>query len=86
MKTRIATFAAVAALMFGGIVSVAHAETVPCENALKDLRAAKAAAKLNDADAKTVADLEAKGVERCNADDDKRADEFFTKAMTLMGK
>jgi len=27
-----------------------------------------------------------KGIERCNADDDKRADDFFAQAMAIMGK
>ena len=53
---------------------------------LKDVRAAKATAKLNEADKAQVDQLEAKGVERCNADDDKRADEFFAQALKLLGK
>lgn len=59
---------------------------VPCEDMLKDVRAAKATAKLNEADKAQVDQLEAKGVERCNADDDKRADEFFAQALKLLGK
>lgn len=59
---------------------------VPCEDMLKDVRAAKATANLNEADKAAVAQFEAKGVERCNADDDKRADEFFAQALKLMGK
>jgi hypothetical protein len=35
---------------------------------------------------KKVADLETKGIERCNADDDKRADGFFADALKIMGK
>ncbi|MFJ7355653.1 hypothetical protein ACIQWS_15940 [Phyllobacterium sp. NPDC097923] len=58
----------------------------PCEDMLKDVRAAKATAKLNEADKAQVDQLEAKGVERCNADDDKRADEFFAQALKLLGK
>jgi hypothetical protein len=58
----------------------------PCEDALKEMRTAKASAKLTP-DAKSKVDaLEAKAVERCNADDDKRADAFLQEAMTLMGK
>ncbi|OBZ95860.1 hypothetical protein ADU59_09535 [Pararhizobium polonicum] len=59
---------------------------VPCEEMLKTVRAAQATAKLNDADKTKVADLEAKGIERCNADDDSRADTFFQDALSLMGK
>ena len=48
----------------------ARAATDPCEDMLKQLRTAEATATLSDADKAAVADLEAKGVERCNADDD----------------
>ncbi len=60
--------------------------SVPCEDMLSDLRAAVEAARLSDADAAKVKDLEDKGIERCNADDDKRADEFFAQAMQILGK
>lgn len=69
-----------------GLPFHAMAATVPCEDMLKDLRATEAAAKLSDADKATVTELENKGVERCNADDDKRADDFFAQAMKIMGK
>ena len=58
----------------------------PCESALKDLRAAEAKATLNDTDKNKVSELETKGIERCNADDDKRADDFFAQAMKVLGK
>ena len=64
----------------------AHAAPVPCEDMLKQLRAAQAGATLSDADKKTVADLQAKGIERCNADDDKRADSFFDQALKIVSK
>lgn len=58
----------------------------PCEDVLKEMRTAKASANLAP-DAKSKVDaLEVKAVERCNADDDKRADAFLQEAMTLMGK
>ncbi len=60
------------------------AQIVPCENMLKDLRAAVDAAKLNDADAAKVKELQGKGIERCNADDDKRADDFFGQALKIV--
>jgi hypothetical protein len=75
-----------AALITVGAASAAHAAVVPCEDALKDLRTQMESAKLNDADMKAVKELEAKGVERCNADDDKRADDFFGDAMKIVGK
>ena len=76
---------------FGSIVAAspianAVAATVPCETVLKDLRATVKAAKLDDAAKAKVNELESKGIERCNADDDKHADEFFSQAMKVMGK
>ena len=64
----------------------AVAAPTPCETALKDLRAAEAKATPNDADKNKVSELETKGIERCNADDDKRADDFFAQAMKILGK
>lgn len=92
MKTLPTTLAAATlfnALVMACFIAVAvpaHAATVPCEDMLKDMRAAKAKAKLSDADMAKVNDLEAKAVERCNADDDTRSDKFLTEAMALMGK
>lgn len=78
------------ALLAGGTIAfqsaIAPAAPTPCETVLKDLRAAVAKAKLNDADTAKVAELENKGIERCNADDDKRADEFFAQALKIVGK
>jgi len=59
---------------------------VPCEQMLNDVKSALASAKLNDADKAKVADLQKKGIERCKADDDARADELFKQALALMGK
>ncbi|KQV28576.1 hypothetical protein ASC97_07935 [Rhizobium sp. Root1203] len=73
------------ALVFFAAPFQAHA-TVPCEDALKQMRAAKVSATLSDADMKKVNELEVKAVERCNADDDARADKFLGDAMTIMGK
>lgn len=57
---------------------------VPCEETLKEVWTARDAA--TPADAATVDDLIAKGIERCNADDDNRSNDFFAQAMTAMGK
>ena len=75
----------VVALGFIALAMPVHA-AVPCEDMLKDMRAAKASAKLSDADMKKINDLEAKAVERCNADDDTRSDKFLAEAMQIMGK
>lgn len=75
-----------AVLITSFVSSNAFAATVPCEDALKTLRDTEAAAKPNVTIAAQIKVLEDKGVERCNADDDKRADDFFADAMKLMGK
>ncbi|MFB9984378.1 hypothetical protein ACFSQQ_11225 [Mesorhizobium kowhaii] len=67
-------------------ISSASAAATPCETSLKNLRAAEASAKVSDADKNKVSDLETKGIERCNADDDKRANDFFAQAMKILGK
>lgn len=68
------------------LVPVAAFAKAPCEETLKDVRAARTAAKLSDADATKVDDLINKGIDRCNADDDNRANGFFKDAMAAMGK
>ncbi|MDB5541439.1 MAG: hypothetical protein JWQ89_3166 [Devosia sp.] len=69
----------------GVSVTDLNGRPVPCEDLLKQLRAAEAAhAPVDPAKAK-VAELENKGIERCNADDDKRADGFFADAIKLIG-
>ncbi|CAN7635470.1 hypothetical protein LJR098_006124 [Rhizobium sp. LjRoot98] len=76
-------------ISFAGVplsVSSVQAGNVPCEEMLKEMRAAKATATLSEADMTKVNDLETKAVERCNADDDARSDGFLTEAMTIMGK
>jgi hypothetical protein len=75
-----------AAVWVAASATVSVAAPVPCEDSLKELRAALTDAKLADADMKAVKILEDKGIERCNADDDKRADGFFADAMKILGK
>ena len=60
---------------------------LPCEDMLAKYRTAQSAkaAGLDATTAAKVSALEAKGLERCNADDDKRADDFFGQAIQLMG-
>jgi hypothetical protein len=77
---------ALGAIAIANPISSTFAATAPCEETLKTLRAAEATAKLGDADKTKVSELETKGIERCNADDDKRADDFFAQAMKIMGK
>ena len=67
-------------------VTDANGRPLPCEDLLADVRAVTAAAVVRDADKPKLDDLTNKGIERCNADDDKRADDFFAQALALMGK
>ncbi|MBE0702264.1 MAG: hypothetical protein IH582_03700 [Afipia sp.] len=80
----VATVAVTSAGFFNATARAAG--EVPCEQMLKDVRSAIETAKLTDVDKAKVAELEAKGVERCNADDDQRADGFFAEALKIMGK
>ena len=78
--------ATLASLAFGGVGSLARAESAPCEDMLKTLDEAIKTAKLSDADMKSVTDLKAKAEERCAAEDDKRSDGFVADAMKILGK
>ncbi len=70
-----------------GMLPHAQAATLPFEDMLKQLRDAEAAAtNVTAANKAAVSDLEAKGIERCNADDDKRADAFFAQALNILGR
>ena len=75
-------------LMIASVLpSVAFAAgAVPCEQVLNDVKAALKTAKLKDADKAKFTDLENKGIERCKADDDARADAFFAQALGIIGK
>ena len=80
--------AALLILCLAGFGTPAFADdVVPCENALANLRSAVGAATaLSDADKTQIQALQDKGIERCNADDDARADDFFAQAMKILGK
>jgi hypothetical protein len=80
--------AAAFASFSGFAVSATNAaDVVPCEDMLQTAKDALAAATaLAAADKVKVDELITKGTERCNADDDKRADGFFADALKLMGK
>ena len=86
MKKLILATALISAAVVAGFVPFASAAPVPCEDMLKTLTETLKTAKLNDADMKAVTELQTKGTERCNADDDKRADAFFADALKLAGK
>ena len=67
-------------------VTDANGRPLPCEDLLADVRATTAAAVMSSTDQPKLDELTNKGIERCNADDDKRADDFFAQALALMGK
>ncbi len=63
----------------------ADGSPVPCEVTLKELRTVLDATSPPAADKAKVDELQNKGIERCNADDDKRADGFFSQALAILG-
>lgn len=73
--------------MVSGVATTdANGHPLPCEAMLKTFRDTLAKATLSDANLATAKTLEAKGTERCNADDDKRAGDFFAQGIALMSK
>lgn len=68
----------------GFAVTNADGSPLPCEVALKAVRDAAAAGK-SPSDQGAYDTAMNKGLERCNADDDKRADGFFADAFALLG-
>ncbi len=68
----------------GIIISDANGRPLPCEVMLDRFRTTLAGATLSDAARSAVGALQAKGTERCNADDDARADDFFAQGLALM--
>lgn len=72
-----------ATLVSGIAVTDANGHALPCEAMLSDLRIALADGSIAVADTATVTALQAKATERCNADDDTRADAFAAQALAL---
>ena len=74
-----------AAAMVSGIATTdANGRALPCEVMLKDLSDRLATAKLPTDVAAQVNDFRTKALERCNADDDARADAFSAQAIALI--
>ena len=89
MNPRVIVVSALSAFVAAGVLptmTLAATAPAPCENMLKDVKTAFKDAKLNDADKAKVSDLENQGLERCKADDDAGADDFFAQALKVMGK
>lgn len=74
---------AVLAILGTGLPA-AYAAATPCEDALQQLREREASSPASDGNKAQYEALKNKGIERCNADDDERADEFFARAMRLL--
>ena len=72
-----------ATLIFG-LTSVARADEVPCESMLKALRTTLTSVKLSDADRAEVDELEAMGVARCDAHDNKLANVYLIGAIRVI--
>jgi hypothetical protein len=75
----------------GGVVMVADVAVtdgaghpLPCETMLTEVKAKLAATTLTPEAAAKVDDLVAKATERCNADDDKNADNFSAQALAAL--
>ena len=82
-----ATSAPVAATLVSGIaVTDANGRALPCEVMLKSVADSLTNAKLSDADHAAAVGFQTKALERCNADDDQRADGFSAQALALVSK
>lgn len=77
--------APVASIGVATAVTDANGRPLPCEDLLAAVRSTMTTSP-PAADQARLDELEGKGIERCNADDDKRADDFFAQALALMGK
>lgn len=74
-----------AARTLNGIaVTDAAGHPLPCEVMLSDLRDALSAGRASDTARPQITDLQSKAAERCNADDDRRADAFSAQALALL--
>jgi hypothetical protein len=64
----------------------ADGSPVPCETALEEVRRASSTRTISADDKAKFDELQTKGIERCNADDDKRADGLFGQALDVLNK
>ncbi len=72
-------------LVAGIAVTDVNGHPIPCEDLVRQLREALAANRIADANVAAATDFQAKATERCNADDDVRADEFAARGLALAG-
>jgi hypothetical protein len=71
-------------LVSGVAVTDEAGRPLPCEVLLADVAAALATTTLAAADKATATDFQTKALERCNADDDARADAFSAQALAIL--
>ncbi|MFO1174803.1 MAG: hypothetical protein U1E48_06295 [Paracoccaceae bacterium] len=67
-------------------VTDAGGRPLPCEGLLKQLAVALGASQASAADRSAATDFQQKATERCNADDDQRADAFSAQGLGLLGR
>ena len=79
-----ATAAGVTTTPSGVAVTDTNGRPLPCEEMLQKVRDGLSGATLAKDKQATVATLQSKATERCNADDDKRADDFSAQALALL--
>ena len=68
----------------GIAVTDTNGRALPCEDMLASLTTALATTTVTGADLTAVTDFQTKALERCNADDDARADGFSAQALALL--
>lgn len=68
----------------GIAVTDSNGRALPCEDMLASLTTALTTTQLTGADLTAVTDFQTKALERCNADDDARADGFSAQALALL--
>lgn len=71
-------------LVSGIAVTDEAGRNLPCEVMLKDVAAALETTTLPEADKTAAVDFQTKALERCNADDDARADAFSAQALAIL--
>lgn len=74
-----------ARMVAGVAVTDATGYPLACEGMLRKLSAAMDAGKIPKNSLVEAGELRDKAIERCNADDDRRADEFVARALSLAG-
>ena len=74
------------ATVSGVATTDADGRALPCEEMLKAVRAGLASPGLSADVTARATDLQARATERCNADDDRRADDFSAQALALLPK